>query len=689
MRKLLFVALLISTFCIPFTHAKLTLKEIRTASNTLLVLYFTSDTLDLQEVTIDNTSYWKINGEPVQEIYRYATQADACDHHIYLQTFPLVEGEKYTIETPYGDTDFQFQEREIFCESIKTNQAGYCALSNVRYANFAIWLGTGGNRKIEGPLPYYIVLDQYANKEIVKGKLQEIGPDNSSGDYVYRIDLADVPEGGPYKIIVKGYGSSYSFGIGGEFSKRLAYYIFRAQYLQRCGTPIEKPEIRKNPCHTLIYDVDGPIGEANIVVEGSEPTFACYGGYHDAGDADRRAYHLVNPIINLMIYEAFPEKFFDGQYDIPGDYDENYNIVNYKNGIPDILDEAQWGTLVWEYLQNEDGSIHFGTETKGYPHPFAAPMDQDDKKYGTVKIDPRATCTSAGLFLHLARLIKPYQPEHSEELIRRAEKAMEYGESDMAGPEKLYYYIQKYLLTGDEKNHDKVKELYPMADSLRYHLFTTQGYSLNDIHFDNPAYIFSYIVQNEVSTDPAIEEFFKSAIQAAADSNIAELKRHAYPVGSKTGQKDWGHNVKQPKYACAPMLYWSLTKEQKYIDAASELMDYKLGLNPIGISYVTGIGFLQVHNPHDRECAYTMSMGWGPKPGITVFGSGIRSWWRKSEVIPTIEDLPNERIFADDLKAISFTEFTIFETMSHDALYTVLSGEGKWDGKDPFLPGEN
>ena len=55
--------------------------------------------------------------------------------------------------------------------------------------------------------------------------------------------------------------------------------------------------------------MDGPIGEANIVVQGNEPTFKCYGGYHDAGDADRRAYHISNPMVNLMAWEAFPQMF--------------------------------------------------------------------------------------------------------------------------------------------------------------------------------------------------------------------------------------------------------------------------------------------------------------------------------------------------------------------------------------------
>ncbi len=677
-------ALYLLLFAFQQTYAKVTLQEVRTAADNVIVLYFTSDTINLNEINIDNKADWKINGEPAKKIYQFATQADMCDHHIYLETEKLVKGKKYSLETPYSKSSFIFDDRTIFCESIKTNQAGYSALAKKRYANFAIWLGTGGPHKINGPLPDYEVFEENTGKTVLKGKLQEIGNDVSSGDYVYRIDLSEVPEGGPYKIVVSGTGSSYPFGVGGEFSKRLAYITFRGQYLQRCGCPIEKPAIRKKACHTTIFDTDGPIGEANIIVQGTEATFNCYGGYHDAGDADRRAYHIINPIVDLMIYEAFPKSFFDGQYDVPGKFDDEYNILSYTNDIPDIVDEAAWGTLIWEYLQNDDGSVHFGTETKGYPDPFDAPMDQDAKKYGTVKTDPRATCTSAGLFLHLARVLKAYEPEHSKELQARAEKAMQYGEKEMADPERLYYYIQYYLLTGDEVAHQKIKELYTIADSLKYYVFSTQGYSLNDGQFDNPAYFFSYIIEKDKPTDKQIVDFFISALKSAADSNIAMLDQHAYPVGNNSAEGGWGHNVRQPMYAGAPMLYWSLTGEQKYLDAASQLMDWKLGLNPIGISYVTGLGFHQVHNPHDRESAYTKKLGWGPKPGITVFGPGVTGRWWKSPVLPAVEELPKERQFVDDLRAIYFTEFTIFETMTHEALYTILAGGGKWNGKDPF-----
>ena len=670
----------------PIVNSNLTFEEIRTAANDIIVICFSSSELEPDQLDISNIQNWKINGISPLNIFKYGTQKNASNHYVYLETIPLIDGQDYLIETPYGNMEFTFDQTTIFCESIKTNQVAYSALSHARYAYLAIWLGTGGRRAIDGHLPSYQVIEMNTNISISEGTVTDLGEDDSSGDHVYKIDLSEVPEGGPYKIVLNGYGCSYPFGIGGEFSKKLAYTIFRAQYLQRCGCPILDPPVRMNPCHTSVYDVDGPIGEANIEVQGNEPTFSCYGGYHDAGDADRRAYHIANSSINLMIYEAFPELFEDGQYHIPGQFDENFNIKSYTNGIPDVIDEAEWGAMIWEYLQNEDGSIHFGTETKGYPEPFEAPLDLDNKKYGTVKTDMRATCAAAGLFMHLARLLKPYNPDRSTELEERAEKAMQYGKNAMTDPEKLYYYIQRYLLKEEEADHQKIKNLYTVAETkARAKFIMPPGYSLNDEYLDNLAYIMSYILVSDVPRDGSIVEFFKQVVHDAAEMSLNELSSRTYPIGNNPYEGGWGHNIRQTQYASAPILQWRLSNNQKYLDAASQLMDYKLGLNPLGISYVTGLGFNSVHNIHDRESAYAITQGMGPKPGITVFGPGVvASKNNPIRVVPDIDQLSTERQYVDSRGLIFFNEFTVFETMHYDVLYTVLSGGGIWDGSDPF-----
>ena len=666
------------------------IKGIHTASNTILVVFLKSTVSSLDAVDV-TPSLWKVNDAAVTKIDRYVIPANRADHYVFLTTETLVEGKAYTISTPYGDTTITFSDRTIFCESIKTNQAAYSALATDNFANFSIWLGTGGGKDIEGTVPSFEVFEQYTGNSVAEGTLEKIGDNPSSGDVVYRIDLSGVPEGGPYKIAVKGYGCSYPFGVGGAFSKRLAHIMFRSQYYQRCGCPIIAPyalDIRKEPCHTTVYKMDGPIKETGITVMGNEEHFSCYGGYHDAGDADRRAYHMANPVINLMLYEAFPDLFTDDQFNIPDKFDENYNILGKGNGIPDIIDEAAWGTLVWEYLQNDDGSIQFGTETNGYPSPFDAPLDKDDLLYGTVKTDDRAAAIGAGLFMHLARAMKPYDEARATELAARGKKSYDYVSSRIQNPEKLYYNIQKYLYDGDEAAHAVVKELKTAVDGYEDNLFECHGYMINDDKFDNPGYIMSYILEEERETDPDVVSYFIAALKKAADANLAELDKYAYPVANNPEGSRWGHNVMQPQYAGAPLLYWRLTGEQSYFNGAAAMINYALGQNPLGISFVTGLGFQLVNNPHDRESAYADRLDIGPKPGITVFGPGIHMvFTTNGELItlPEKDNLPIERLFGDNREAISMTEFTIFQTMHYNSLYTVLSGGGAYDeSKDPF-----
>ena len=150
-------------------QAALTLKEVRTASNNVLVVFFHNTALNANAVSISDISQWKVNGEAVTAINRYVMQANACDYHIYLTVPQLVNGTTYEIETPHGDTSIVFDDHKIFCESIKTNQAAYSALCKSNYAYFAIWLGDGGSRQISGTLPAYQVFEVYTNKVVAQG----------------------------------------------------------------------------------------------------------------------------------------------------------------------------------------------------------------------------------------------------------------------------------------------------------------------------------------------------------------------------------------------------------------------------------------------------------------------------------------------------------------------------------------
>jgi endoglucanase len=606
---------------------------------------------------------------------------------------PFVQGQKYQLKTPYGETTFTFNTKEIICESIKTNQSAYSALSKVRFANFAMWTGTGGGGKIEGKLPEYEVYEIKSGKSIVKGDLTELGENKNSGDFVYRMDISKVPEGGPYFLEVKGYGRSYPFGVGGVFSQKLSYISFRGLLYERCGIEFKKPyydyDIREF-CLPTVYVTNSVPREARITISPSDPIIKIRGGYHDAGDADRRDHHMIAPMVLLTYYDMFPERFSDLQYNLPDKFDKDWTPIGQGNGIPDVIDEAEWGTLVFEYLQEKNGGVRSGTERNGYPVMNTADslaLDRDTDQYGTFRISDNSTTLAAGLFAHLARAIKPYNKVRSAELQKRAELAWSFAGDSASVPHKLYYYIQTYLLTGNQDIHRQLIQLAPEASKYE----TT--------HQDNPRsvpngklilgiHFFSYLLQNERPKDQYVVKIFEDVIRKVADRRVSELNANIWPNGTSEPNRWWGSQTAQGQYADPLLMQWRLTREQKYIDAASQLMDYNQGLNPMGKCFLTGTGFDRTEDPLHQDSYPMKANGWGPAPGIQVFGPGNIRQLNKPipSMIPDIATLPAQRQWMDNRRNVSGNEFTIPESLSYPAVvYTILSGGAAWDRKtDPY-----
>ncbi|HOW67272.1 MAG TPA: glycoside hydrolase family 9 protein, partial [Candidatus Paceibacterota bacterium] len=293
------------------------------------------------------------------------------------------------------------------------------------------------------------------------------------------------------------------------------------------------------------------------------------------------------------------------------------------------------------------------------------------------------------IYVKSSGIIQPFKPERTQELVKRADLAFKAAGDRIRPTHKLYYAVQKYLLTGEETAHQMIKDL---ADNATAYAESYNGAPesfagsnrLNGRDGWLASFFFSYIIEKNRPTDPSVVEKFKAAIKAAADKEMGYLESNAYPVGTPRNLRWWGSNVAQGQYAFPCLLYWALTQEQKYIDAASQLMDYTQGLNPIGKCYVTGIGFNRVHNPHDRESAFTKEKGWGPRPGILVFGPGGSG---QGVTIPPLNGLARERRFIDNLPSIQWTEFTIYQSLCFPAaVYPVLAQGGQWDAtQDPFV----
>jgi len=673
------------------THAQQTpsprLTEIRTASSNILVACFKSADLAAVETEIGS---WRLNEHRPLEISKWVTPKwdeveFEYEHRIYLRFGDaFVQGKPYVLTSPHGTATFSFDDALVVCESIKTNQSAYSALSTKRFANFAIWIANGKVERLPGPLPRYRVMEIDSGKEIAEGGLQEIGHCENAGDFVYRIDLSGVPKGGPYKIVIQGIGCSYPFGVGGDFSDRLAYIAFRGLLHERCGmeqkTPYFDHDIR-DACHTRVYVTDSQPKEAKIDISADDPMITVHGGYHDAGDCDRRDHHMMAPICLLSMYDAFPQYFTDRQYNIPDKFDSNYAPIGQGNGIPDVIDEAAWGTLVFEYLQEENGGVRSGIERNGYPEDGPT-VDEDKAEYGTFRVSAPSSCLAAGLFAHLARALKPYDPDRAEVLRRRAEKAWHFA-SDQAGPaHKLYYYTQHYLLTGDRESHQGLIGNASVAQEyLERHEDNPRSIHKGEIVFG--VHFASYLMDRQRDKNPRVVRIFEESIRKTADKRVAELQANPYPNGTRNPNRWWGSQTAQGQYAESCILQWRLSGEQRYIDAASVLMDYNQGLNPVGKCYLTGIGFDRTWDPLHHDSYPMKAQGWGPAPGLQVFGPGNLRHIKSNalKVVPDVHTLPPQRQFVDNRRYVSVTEFTIPESLAFPSVvYTILAEGCESDG---------
>jgi len=104
--------------------------------------------------------------------------------------------------------------------------------------------------------------------------------------------------------------------------------------------------------------------------------------------------------------------------------------------------------------------------------------------------------------------------------------------------------------------------------------------------------------------------------------------------------------------------------------------------------FFTDDQYNSVHNPHDRESAFTKKNGWGPRPGILVFGPGGSG---RGVSVPDVTKLARERRYIDNLGSIQWNEFTVYQSLCFPAsVYPVLSAGGKWDeSRDPFAARSN
>ena len=272
-----------------------------------------------------------------------------------------------------------------------------------------------------------------------------------TGEFTYEMDFSSVTNEGTYFVRVNGVGRSADFRIWRGAAEAAFRVHMGGLYQKRCGIAKTEPYTHwtDGACHTNVVrgrfaPEEGKLPKGvrwfDVIAQNTDwengERLVVSGGWHDAADFDRRPVHM-NVVNDLCaVYLMRPSNFRDGQLAIP----EN------ANGIPDILDEAEWGLRHLLQVQQPDGGVGTWIETTGYTRNGVA-AERDYMRYAVSCATRGSSLAYAAHVSLLARCHPAFKEKYLDSAIRAWSFAMK------ASPKHETFFVSKKkgLLSREER----------------------------------------------------------------------------------------------------------------------------------------------------------------------------------------------------------------------------------------------
>ncbi len=351
-------------------------------------------------------------------------------------------------------------------------------------------------------------------------------------------------------------------------------------------------------------------------IENSDSTFNGAKGWYDAGDYGK---YIVNSGIStytlLQLYQQNKE-YFD-KLDL--------NIPESKNTVPDILDEIRWN-LEWMLTMQDptDGGVFHKLTTLKFSG-TVMPEKDVAARYAIGK-SVTAAWNLAAVAALAAEIYSPYDEEFAVKCATAASKARWWAMHN----EAAYFeqpagvntgtYIDGYPI--DEEIWANA-ELYRISKNPVFAEVFTR-YPFKKFRWKLQSWQTTYalaaftIATNPEIFDKDILDSARACIFTLADDVLASLENNGYGVPLIEDDFNWGSNSFAANKGMVLIHAYILTKEEKYLNAATAIIDYILGRNPLDLSYLTGYGVNSAKDPHHRPSQADGIEA--PVPGMLVGG---------------------------------------------------------------------
>lgn len=476
-------------------------------------------------------------------------------------------------------------------------------------------------------------------------------------------DFSDLKKEGTYRLNVPGLGYSYPFTIARSVHRKVAVAAIKAYYYTRASIKIESKYAGKwsraagHPDdHVLVH----PSATDSIRVAGT--VISSPRGWYDAGDYNK---YVVNSCIStytlLSLYEDFPDHMKTVKLNIP----------ESGNNVPDVLNEAFWNIRWMLTMQDpNDGGVYHKLTNAAFDK-MVMPSQATTTRY-VVQKSTAATLDFAAVMAQSARIFKQYQkafPGLADSCLLAAKKAWAWAQQN---PGVLYQQNainQKFdpkITTGEYGDGNVCDEfLWASAE-----LFVTTGESQylkivgqsaerpivlpawNEVGTLGYYSVLRY--RNQLYTSYPDLMVLKKKYLDFADGLINNTDSTAFKtvIQKRPSNFIWGSNALAANQGMALIVAYKISGDKKYLRYALANLDYLLGRNGTGYSYLTGYGSKTPMHPHHRPSIADGIVE--PIPGLLV--GGPNPGMQDHVLVPSI--IPDEA-YIDDDRAYAVNEIAI------------------------------
>jgi endoglucanase len=455
----------------------------------------------------------------------------------------------------------------------------------------------------------FYVINAAKKDTAYKDTLSQLMHSSNSSTITRIADFGEFTKNGNYYIYIPNVGNSYTFSIGKNANLAAAKAALKGFYYIRSNTPLEEQYAGK--WHRPAGHPDTAVLVHASAVSAARPegtVISTPGGWYDAGDYNK---YIVNSGITmgtlLSAYEDF-SSYFDTL---------KTNIPESRDKVPDILNEAIYN-LRWMLTMQDpnDGGVYHKCTNAAFDG-MVMPGDTKLPRY-VVQKGTAAALDFAAVTAQAVRILQRYKqqlPGLADSCLTASQKAWQWA---LKHPDAIYNQdannkLYKPAITtgayGDNSFADEwfwaACELYATTQDEQYWQ-TVVNTNQNKVTFPSWGNVYTLGVYTLLRTKPVkhlkeVEDMSKQVV-ALANDLLQKKDSNAFKMvmGGSVKDFNWGSNSNAANQGIALINAYFIKKDKKYMDGALSNLDYILGRNATGFSFLTGIGSHSTMHPHHR-----------------------------------------------------------------------------------------